>query len=177
MRRMIRRVRPERPDQLVPGSRMTSGKPLDSARNPIFERHRIRPGPAFDGAHGHPARRIEEDLFILAAFADSVAQAIPWCWRTTARVNGHDGDRISPEQQNQIREAFHVSIRRRNLESQTRLYATWPGGGSSGSWRNCPRSFSRSRGISRAPPPSGISSSPAVCDAWRRSGTTSPRPP
>lgn len=65
MRRMIRRVRPERPDQLVPGSRMTSGKPLDSAQNPIFERHRIRPGPAFDGPHGHPAWRIEKTCSFL----------------------------------------------------------------------------------------------------------------
>lgn len=176
-RRMIRRVRPERPDQLVPGSRMTSGKPLDSAQNPIFERHRIRPGPAFDGPHGHPAWRIEKTCSFLPRSQIRSHKRFHGAGGLQRGVNGHDGDRISPEQQNQIREAFHVSIRRRNLESQTRLYATWPGGGSSGSWRNCPRSFSRSRGISRAPPPSGISSWRTVCDAWRRSGTTSPRPP
>ena len=74
---MIRRVRPERPDQLVPGSRMTSGKPLDSAQNPIFERHRFHgAGGLQRGVNGHDGSYSDEARYELQNAGTYFALAI-----------------------------------------------------------------------------------------------------
>jgi hypothetical protein len=70
---------------------MTSGKPLDSAQNPIFERHRIRPGPALTGLTATQPGASRKTCSFLPRSQIRSNKRFHGAGGLHRRVNGHDG--------------------------------------------------------------------------------------